>query len=222
VILKHKRPNMLIHSSEFDDFINSLIYKHKMKFPKIVTLFLLIKEKGPVGRYKIVKELELPEGLIRGTLSHLKNLGIIHITKKGAILTDTGTGILLRMFEKTRIKSIKVFNFEFMSLDSYCAVAQLPHRKINILTLRDKAIRAGASACIVISYEKGRLIVPKVYRDLSTIFPPLAGKLIKEFSFMDGDLLISAFAPRAWKAKEAAISAAIDDYAYQTHEVNKR
>jgi hypothetical protein len=105
-----------------------------------------------------------------------------------------------------------------MALDSCCAVAQLPHRKINILTLRDKAIRAGASACMIISYERGRLIVPKVYGDLSTLFPPLAGKLIKEFSFVDGDLLISAFAPRAWKAKEAVISAAIDDYAYQTYD----
>jgi predicted transcriptional regulator len=213
---------MLIRSSEFDDFINSLIYEliyeHKIKFPKIVTLFLLIKEKGPVGRYKIVKELELPESITRGTLSYFKNLGIIHVTKKGAILTDTGTDILSRIFEKTRIKSIKAFNFEFMALDSCCAVAQLPHRKINILTLRDKAIRAGASACMIISYERGRLIVPKVYGDLSTLFPPLAGKLIKEFSFVDGDLLISAFAPRAWKAKEAVISAAIDDYAYQTYD----
>ncbi|MGB9660236.1 MAG: DUF4443 domain-containing protein [Nitrososphaerales archaeon] len=207
---------MLIHSSGFDDFIDGLIYEHKIKFPKIVTLFLLIKEKGPVGRYKIVKELELSEGIIRGALSYFTNIGIVHATKKGALLTEAGMNLLSKIFEKLKIKSIKNFDFEFLALDSCCAVAHVPQRKnFNVLTLRDKAVRAGASACMTISYEKGRLILPKVYEDISALFPPLAGKLSKEFSLVEGDLLISAFAPRAWKAKEAVISAAIDD-AYRT------
>lgn len=208
---------------ELDNFIDEFICRHKIKFPKIVTLFLLIKEDGPIGRYKIVNELELPEGTIRGTLSHLTKLGIVHETKKGAILTDRGVNILSRIFEKTRIKSIKNFNFDFMALDNYCAVAQLSQRKnLNVLTLRDKVVRAGASACILIFCERGRITVPKVYRDLSTLFPPLAGKLSKEFSLADGDLLISAFASRAWKAKEAVISAAINDYTYPIFATDKR
>jgi|GEM_PF-1620197 len=208
---------MLIHSSEFDDFIDGLVHEHKIKFPKIVTLFFLIKEKGPVGRYKIVKELELPEGIVRGTLSYFTNVGIFHMTKKGAILTDVGTNILSKILEKFKIKSIKNFDFEFLALDSCCAVAHVLQRKnFNVLTLRDKAVRAGASACMMISYEKGRLILPKVYEDLSALFPPLAGKLSKEFPLVEGDLLISAFAPRAWKAREAVISAAVDDDAYRT------
>ncbi|MGQ9718323.1 MAG: DUF4443 domain-containing protein [Nitrososphaerales archaeon] len=207
---------MLSHSSEADGFINRLMYKHKIKFPKIVTLFLLIKEEGPVGRYKIMKELELPEGVIRGVQSDLINMGIVHASKKGAILTDAGTNILSRIFEKTRIKNVKKFNFGFMALDSCCAVAQLYQRKnSNVLKLRDNAVRAGASACMVIFYERGRIIVPKVYKDLWILFPPLAEKL-EEFSLADGDLLIVAFAPTEWKAKEAAIYAAINDNAYRT------
>ncbi|MEM2873456.1 MAG: DUF4443 domain-containing protein [Nitrososphaerales archaeon] len=208
---------MLVHSSELDDFIGGLMRERKIKFPKIVALFLLIKEKGPVGRYKIVKELEIPEGIIRGALSYFTDIGIVRATKKGALLTEAGTDLLSKILEKLKIKSIKNFDFEFLALDSCCAVAHVPQRKnFNVLALRDKAVRAGASACMMISYEKGRLILPKVYEDLSALFPPLAGKLNKEFPLVEGDLLISAFAPRAWKAREAVISAAIDDDAYRT------
>jgi predicted transcriptional regulator len=97
---------MLIRSSEFDDFINSLIYEliyeHKIKFPKIVTLFLLIKEKGPVGRYKIVKELELPESITRGTLSYFKNLGIIHVTKKRCNINRYRHGYFIKNIRKNK------------------------------------------------------------------------------------------------------------------------
>ncbi|MEM3583667.1 MAG: DUF4443 domain-containing protein [Nitrososphaerales archaeon] len=189
--------------------------RHKIKFPKIATLFLLIKDEGPVGRYKIADELELPEGITRGTLSHLKNLGIVQVTKKGVKLTDIGINILSEIFEKTGIKSIRNFNFDFMNLDRCCAIAQLSRRKnFNVLTLRDKAVRAGASSCILISYERGKLVIPKVYKDFSTLFPPLARKLSKEFPLAEGDLLVSAFASTIWKSKEAVMSAVIDDSIY--------
>ncbi|MEM3383704.1 MAG: DUF4443 domain-containing protein [Nitrososphaerales archaeon] len=214
---------MLNSSSEIDDYINELVYGHKIDFPKIITLFLLIKEKGPIGRYKIVKELEIPEGIARGALSYLTNLGFFHKTKKGTVLTETGSSILSMIFKKTGIKSIKNFNFDFMALDSCCAVAQLSHRKsLNVLTLRDKAVRAGASAFMLISYERDRFVIPKVYKDISTVFPPLAEKLSKEFSLTDGDLLASAFARNAWKASYALISVAINDYTYLITSSNKR
>ena len=197
--------------------IDRFMRKHKINLSKIVTLFLLIKEKGPIGRYSVSKELGIPEGISRGALSNFKRIGIISTIKKGCIVSDLGTKLLSEILEKFKIKKIKDFHFEFLTLDRYCAAAQVSQRKNpSVSAIRDKVVKAGASGSIIISYERGKLVVPKVYEDLSSLFPPLSEKLKKEFSLVSGDLLIFAFASKAWKAKEAAISAVIDDDAYLT------
>ncbi|MCP8314219.1 MAG: hypothetical protein H3Z53_07610, partial [archaeon] len=210
------RPKMPDYQSELHH-IDRFMRKHKIKLSKIVTLFFLIKEKGPIGRYTVSKELELPEGVVRGALSSFTRMGIISTIKKGCIISDLGTKLLSEILEKSKIKKIKDFHFGLLALDRCCAATQVSQRKNpDVLALRDKVIKAGASKSIIISYERGRLIVPKVYEDFSTLFPPLSEKLKKEFSLASGDLLIFAFASKAWKAKEAAISAVIDDDAHLT------
>ncbi|MCP8315336.1 MAG: hypothetical protein H3Z52_08640 [archaeon] len=212
----HGRPKMPDYQSELHH-IDRFMRKHKIRFSKIVTLFLLIKEKGPIGRYIISKELEIPEGITRGAVSDFTKMGIIHTIKKGCIISDLGTNLLSEILEKSEIKKIKDFHFGFLALDRYCAAAQVSQRKnLSVSVLRDKVVKAGASGSIIISYERGKLVVPKVYEDLSALFPPLSEKLKKEFSLASGDILVFAFASKAWKAKEAAISAVIDDDAHLT------
>jgi len=172
-------------------------------------MLLLMREEGPVGRYSISRELGLPDGVARGVLSRLKRLGFFNVSKKGCTVTEIGANLLSDALQSLKIKSVKLVDFDFLAIDRFCAVAHVSQERQGLsgaTLLRDKAVRAGASGAIILVYEKGKLVIPSVYNDLSAINPFLDERLRKEFPLMDDDLLVSVFAPYAWKAKEAAIS----------------
>ncbi len=191
------------------ELIKYLAQKHRIQLSKIITMLLLIMEEGPVGRYSVSREFFLPEGVIRGLLSTLQKNGIVQAFKEGCIMTEIGRNLLLRMFHFIGIRNIKLVDFEFLAIDKFSAVAHVSQGLFGAAFLRDKAVRAGASGAIILVYNKGKLAIPNVYSDLASVNPLLAKRLKIEFSLADGDMLISAFAPRVWKAKEAAISATL-------------
>jgi predicted transcriptional regulator len=175
-------------------------------------MLLLIKEEGPVGRYFISREFVLPEGMMRGVLSTLQKKGIVHTSKEGCTITEMGGKLISKTFQILKIKNIKTIDFDFLAMDKFCAVAHISKGQglFGATSLRDKVVRAGASGAIILVYDKGRFVIPNVYTDLASVNPFLVKKLKNEFFLVDNDMLISAFAPRVWKAKEAAIFATLN------------
>lgn len=127
-------------------------------------------------------------------------------------MTEMGRNLLSKIFQILRIKNIKLVDFDFLAMDKFCAVVHISRGRglFGVTFLRDKVVRAGASGAIILVYDKGRFVIPNVYTDLASVNPFLVKRLKNEFSLVDSDMLISAFAPHIWKAKEAAIFATLN------------
>ncbi|MCD6510886.1 MAG: DUF4443 domain-containing protein [Thermoprotei archaeon] len=188
--------------------------KGKISIPKLITLLILLHEEGPIGRYRICRELLLPEGIVRGLLSRLTRSGLVLSIRAGSLLSPKGEKILNSLLSYLGLLSIKdLRDLSKISKARVNVVAHMrgvPTRDLGLcLEERDVAVRFGAKGAIFIMYRNERLEIPGVCDDLESYAPEVNSILITSFDLMEGDLLVTTFNDQEWILREAIIAVAL-------------
>ncbi|MDQ1280407.1 MAG: hypothetical protein QG670_1670 [Thermoproteota archaeon] len=188
-------------------------HSRKISELKIVLTLIILKLRGPIGRYRLKEMLSLSEreGIVRLMLSDLKQEGFLRTGKIGCALTPKGEGYLKKILEKYGVIDIREMNLEPLRIGPENFVIQIRGHHINqsITELRDVAVRAGASGIVLIVYEKGILQIPPIYSDLEREYPKLATDFHETLILHDGDTIIACFSRDKWQALEGGLSVAI-------------
>jgi len=179
----------------------------------LLLLFILSSERH-VGRYTLKDMLDLKEreGVVRSMLETLKSKGYITSDRKGSTLTKAGKEHLKSVMATMGIiKAIKL-DFDCLGVGPESFGVQIRGfslSELQLLDIRDSAVRGGAKGAILFAFKNKRLTVPSLYNDLSIIDQKLSKRLQKTFNMLDDDLLIVGFNENPWRSLEGALSAII-------------
>jgi hypothetical protein len=187
----------------------------RRKRPELKTFIMLVmlKLRGPIGRYRLKEMLDLSdqEGLVRLMLSDLKHESLVTTGKTGCKLTKKGEEILERILEKHGIVEIREAHLESLKIGAESFIFQCRGLSMpkSITSLRDVAVRHGSSGAIIMFYDKGTLKVPEVYSNLEDEYPDVVGDFHKTLKLSDCDIILVSFANDKWRALEGGFSIAI-------------
>lgn len=187
--------------------------KHRKRSElKLILTLIILKLKGPIGRYRLKEMLNLSEqeGIVRFMLSDLKQEGFIKTGKIGCELTPEGEEFLESLLRKYGLVDIIEMNLESLKVGPENFILQIRGHSIpkSIAELRDAAVRVGASGAVLITYERGVLRVPTVYPNLEDEYPKLVVDFHKALNLHDGDIILACFSEDKWRALEGGLSAA--------------
>ena len=176
---------------------------------QLMDLIMIIGRSGAIGRKRLSKLTGLGEGAVRTMLTRLKDEGLIEVVgREGCRLTQKGETIY-RELEKT-IRDIGELKLElpWNYPSNYAIVVKNRAGLVRKgLEQRDEAIRAGARAAIILTYQDDRLMMPGI-TDLMEEHPSFASSIIEAISPEDGDVIIIVGADDPLSARHGALAAA--------------
>ena len=163
-----------------------------------------------VGRMKLSKDLHLGEGEGRTLVKHLKNEGLIDVSKSGISLSAAGRRLLsdLRavVSEQIEIPSTP------LTVGPFNVAVRVTGMKDFIkygLEQRDAAIMAGARGATTLVFTKKRLTIAGTEEDVSKSDPSILARLSK-LSLNEGDVIIIGSADEKIRAELGAKTAAVE------------
>ena len=163
-----------------------------------------------VGRLKLSKDLHLGEGETRTLVRHLKNEGLIEVSKSGISLSPVGRRLLssLRALlgEPLEIPSTP------LTVGSFNVAVRVSGVKDSIkhgIEQRDAAIRAGARGATTLVFTKNKLTMPGTKGDLSKSNASILASLSK-LIVNEGDVIIIGSADEKIRAELGAKTAALE------------
>ncbi|KPV63450.1 MAG: hypothetical protein AOA66_0926 [Candidatus Bathyarchaeota archaeon BA2] len=149
----------------------------------VIKALKIIGGREAVGRIRLSKELELGEGVTRTLVKHLKNEGIIEVSRSGIVLSEYGEKLFSdlgsRISEGVEVPpsplTVGPFNIAVLVRDAAGVV------KMG-LEQRDTAIKAGALGATTLIFSRNRLTMPSmekidVFKGISSIHEMLISKL---------------------------------------------
>ena len=163
-----------------------------------------------VGRMKLSKDLHLGEGEARTLVKHLKNEGLIDVSKLGISLSATGRRLLSRlrglMSEQVDVPSTP------LTVGPFNVAVRVTGMKDIIkygLEQRDAAIMAGAKGATTLVFIKNRLIMPGTREYVSKSDPSILVALPK-LGLKEGDVIIIGSADEKFMAELGVKTAALE------------
>lgn len=175
---------------------------------QLLELILYLGEKGVVGRKRLSTGLGVGEGAVRNMLSRLKRAGLVEADKSGCSLTREGRCLYVRLAKTLINFGSPGFQLPWEHLYNHVVIVRGKASSVRRgLEQRDAAIRAGADAVMVITYQDGRLLMPGV-SNLSEERPEFASQLLESINLRNGDVVIIAGARSPRAARHGAVAAA--------------
>jgi len=169
-----------------------------------------ISAQKSVGRLKLSKELQLGEGAARTLVKHLKNEGLIEISKLGITLSEHGRKL---------VSSLRTVTSEAVEVPSSSVtvgpfnVAVLVKGMADVvkygLEQRDVAIMAGAKGATTLIFYKNKLTMPNVKEDVFKGKVTIRDFLLSRLSPKEGDVIIIGSADEKIRAEFGAKMAAL-------------
>jgi len=169
-----------------------------------------ISSLGTVGRLKLSKDLDLGEGEARTLVRHLKNEGLIEVSKSGISLSAAG---------KKFLSSLRVVLSEQVEMPStpltvgrFNVAVRVAGMKDSVkygLEQRDSAIMAGAKGATTLIFTESRLTMPGTEKDAPKSDVSILTALSK-LSLNEGDVIIIGSADEKIKAELGAKTAALE------------
>ena len=170
-------------------------------FMKIDLLRCLLRIEKPVSRSFLASSLELGEGTIRSILDILKSKGYIESNNIGHYLSKAGIKFVEKIEANITLKKIDDVPL-FPNKKIITIKIKNPAKPINVVALRDEAVKNGAEGALILKYDKKLRFYDLNYgENLSEIENKL--KVSKN------DLVIVAYANSYKLAEYGAIAAAI-------------
>ena len=169
-----------------------------------------ISSLGTVGRLKLSKDLDLGEGEARTLVRHLKNEGLIEVSKSGISLSAAGKKFLssLRAVLSEQVE----MPFTPLTVGRFNVAVRVAGMKDSVkygLEQRDSAIMAGAKGATTLIFTKNRLTMPSTEGDAAKRDVSILAALSK-LSLNEGDVIIIGSADEKIKAELGAKTAALE------------
>ena len=178
----------------------------------LVKALKIVDSEGPVGRVRLSKILGLGEGAVRTLVKHLKNEGLIKISRTGIILTDSGKK--LSSFLNSRISSETEVPQSSLTVGPFNIAVLVKNVADAIkygLEQRDAAIKVGASGATTLIFSHGDLVMPGAEdEDVFKNIPAIRDVLISKLKPREGDVVIIGSGNDRLTAELGAIAAALE------------
>jgi predicted transcriptional regulator len=163
-----------------------------------------------VGRLKLSKDLHLGEGETRTLVKHLKNEGLIDVSKSGISLSANGRRFLSRL--RTLLSEQVEVQSTPLTVGPFNVAVQVKGMKDSVkngVEERDAAMVAGAKGATTLIFTNNKLTMPGTDEDLSKSDPHILTSLSK-LSLKEGDVIIIGSGDDKIKAELGAKSAALE------------
>ena len=122
-------------------------------FMKIDLMRCLLRIKKPVSRSFLSKSLELGEGTIRSILGILKKEGYLESNNIGHYLSKKGIKIVKKIGDNATFKKFDDISL-FPNKKVITTQIKNPEKAINVVALRDEAVKNGAEGALILKYDK--------------------------------------------------------------------
>jgi len=176
---------------------------------EFLDLLLILAEENLIGRKKLSERLGIGEGAVRTMLQRLRSESLIEVLgKSGCRLSEKGRKVAEQL--KKKIKTVGSLEIELPwdHPSNYVVIVKEAAENVKRgLEQRDEAIRAGASALMVLTYLNGKLMMPGI-ADLTSERPGFASKLIELVKPENGDVILISAGSSANEARKGALAAA--------------
>jgi len=164
-----------------------------------------------VGRIRLSKMLGLGEGEARTLVKHLRNEGLIEVSRSGIFLSEFGKEV----FSDLRSQMGKEMEVPESSLtvgpfNMAIIVRSMAHMVRKGVEQRDAAIRVGASGATTLIFRNKRLIVPGVSEDILRDAPMIQDLLVSKLKPGENDVIILGSANAKQTAELGAKTAAFE------------
>jgi len=177
----------------------------------ILKVLLVLDTEQTMGRITLSKRIGIGEGSIRTIIKKLVDFSIISVDAVGGChLTELGKSIvreLRRIIVSTTSVSLDELGILFPSY-----ALQLRGQSISsssLTRLRDKSVKSGAEGLMIFVFEGGRITLPMMTEDVSTLYPRTTSALKAAFKLEEGDSILIAFSEEVNLAELGALSAAL-------------
>jgi hypothetical protein len=165
---------------------------------------------GTVGRLELSRGLELGEGETRTLIKHLRNEGLIDVSRRGISLSGTGRE-LLSSLRTVLSKQVEV-PLTPLTVGRFNVAVRVAHMKNFVkygLEQRDAAITAGAKGATTLVFTKKELVIPGTGEKVSETGSLVVAALI-ELGLEEGDVVIVGSADAKMSAELGAKTAALE------------
>jgi len=176
----------------------------------VLEAILVIGREAPIGRKRLAEILGLGEGAVRTLIQRLKDQSIVSVLGRGGCALSGKGEELLRELER-RMRDVGPVRLELpwsYPANYVLIIHDAVGRVSKGLEQRDEAVRAGAKALMILTYQGGRLLMPGV-SDLSAERPEFASHLIEELRPVDGDVILITGGDSLAEARRGALAAAL-------------
>jgi predicted transcriptional regulator len=165
---------------------------------------------GAVGRLRLSRDLDLGEGETRTLVRHLKNEGLIEVSRQGISLAEAGRKLLSDL--RTVLSEQVAIPSTPLTVGSFNVAVRVAGMKNSVkygLEQRDAAIKAGAKGATTLIFTKKQLVMPGTEEDMSKSGSSIIAALSK-LSLKEGDVIIIGSADEKIKAELGAKTAALE------------
>jgi hypothetical protein len=165
---------------------------------------------GTVGRLRLSKDLDLGEGETRTLVKHLKNEGLIDISKSGISLSEAGKKLLSSL--RTILSEQVVVPSTPLTVERFNFAVRVAGMKNSVkygLEQRDAAMMAGAKGATTLVFTKSGLALPGTGEDVSKSGSAVIAALSK-LNLREGDVVIIGSGDEKIKAELGAKTAALE------------
>jgi predicted transcriptional regulator len=177
----------------------------------VVKALEIIDGEEVVGRIRLSKELELGEGTTRTLVKHLKNEGIIEVSKYGIMLSEYGKKLFSNL--RSKISEGIAVPPSLFTVGPF-NIAVLVKGKARMvkwgLEQRDTAIKAGALGATTLIFSRNKLTMPSSEEDPFKDMPSIRDMLVSKLNPKENDVIIVGSGENKTSAEIGAKMAALE------------
>ncbi len=177
---------------------------------ELFTLWLLVSE-GEIGRYRLAKMLDVPQGVARGLLARMKRGGLITVHhRSGAKASRKGINRLAHLMKRNHLRHVERLDEQVLGLGQEGVVFQVAgcSKKIGRgIEQRDAAVRAGATGAVTFVFDDRTLVFPDTKEPVTKRSPATFQYLKRRLEMRKGDAVLVAFGNSWWEAAKGGFAA---------------
>jgi hypothetical protein len=169
-----------------------------------------INNNGAMGRLNLSKDLCLGEGETRTLVRHLKNEGLIEVSRSGISLSAGGRKLLSSL--RTLLSEQIEISPTPLAVGPFNIAVRVAGMKGSVkygLEQRDAAVRAGARGATTLVFTKKGLVIPGTEEKVSESDSSITASLSK-LNLSEGDVLIIGSANEKIRAELGVKTAALE------------
>jgi len=164
-----------------------------------------------VGRIKLSEVLGLGGGATRTLVRHLRNEGLIEVSRSGMVLSKFGE----KVFSDLRYKISKEIEIPKspLTVGSFNVAVLIRNAAGSVkygVEQRDAAIKAGAFGATTLVFSRNKLTMPGVSKDIFQNIQPIHDTLISKLKPTENDVIIIGSANEKQAAEFGAKTAALE------------